>query len=61
MGGEQAAAVLHLVESEKRQREGRPWAAEEQEEFKRRIRDRRVRIMPARPSIPLARAGVAPA
>lgn len=40
MGGEQAASVLHLVESEKRAREGRRWAAEEQEEFKRAIRDR---------------------
>ncbi|EFN51565.1 hypothetical protein CHLNCDRAFT_49216 [Chlorella variabilis] len=33
MGGEQAASVLHLVESEKRAREGRRWAAEEQEEY----------------------------
>lgn len=40
MGGEQAATVLHLVELEKRQRDGQEWAAEEQEEFKRRIRER---------------------
>lgn len=40
MGGEQAATVLHLVELDKRQREGRPWPEEEQEEFKRRIRER---------------------
>jgi hypothetical protein len=40
MGGEQAASVLHVVESDKRQREGMEWAAEAQEEFKRGIRDR---------------------
>lgn len=40
MGGEQAATVLHLVESEKRAREGRDWPAEEQEAFRQKIRDR---------------------
>ncbi|KAI3424326.1 hypothetical protein D9Q98_009879 [Chlorella vulgaris] len=40
MGGEQAASVLHVVESDKRQREGKEWAAEAQEEFKQGIRDR---------------------
>ncbi len=40
MGGEQAAGVLHVVERDKREREGKPWPAEEQEEFKRAIRDR---------------------
>ncbi|KAL4421756.1 hypothetical protein ABPG77_009739 [Micractinium sp. CCAP 211/92] len=40
MGGEQAATVLHLVELDKRQREGKAWPEEEQEEFKRRIRER---------------------
>ena len=40
MGGDQAAMVLHLVEREKRAREGREWPVEEQEEFKRKITDR---------------------
>lgn len=40
MGGDQAAMVLHLVESEKRSREGRDWPIDEQEEYMRRIRDR---------------------
>lgn len=40
MGGEQAATVLHLVELDKRQREGKAWPEEEQEDFKRRIRER---------------------
>jgi len=40
MGGEQAAAVMHLVESEKRAREGREWPAEEQAAVKRRIAER---------------------
>ncbi|GAB4816349.1 hypothetical protein N2152v2_003395 [Parachlorella kessleri] len=40
MGGEQAATVLHLVESEKRQREGKQWPQEEQEAFIKKIRDR---------------------
>lgn len=40
MGGEQAAAVLHLVESEKRARDGQEWPLEEQQAFKRRITDR---------------------
>lgn len=40
MGGEQAAAVLHLLESEKREREGRSWPTEEQEAFKKAIKDR---------------------
>jgi 3-methylcrotonyl-CoA carboxylase beta subunit len=40
MGGEQAANVLHLVESEKRKREGREWGDAEREEFKRKIRER---------------------
>ncbi|KAL4431453.1 hypothetical protein ABPG75_006709 [Micractinium tetrahymenae] len=40
MGGEQAATVLHLVELEKRRREGKPWPEEDQEEFRRRIRER---------------------
>ena len=40
MGGEQAAGVLHLVESEKRAREGRDWPAAEQAAFKRRIQER---------------------
>eukprot|EP00887_Chlorella_sp_A99_P008292 scaffold12.g8292.t1 len=42
MGGEQAATVLHLVESEKRAREGKDWPAEERERFKAAIRERRV-------------------
>lgn len=40
MGGEQAATVLHLLESEKREREGRDWPEEEQEAFKQALRDR---------------------
>lgn len=40
MGGDQAATVLHLVESEKRMREGHEWPIEEQEAFKARIRER---------------------
>lgn len=40
MGGEQAATVLHLVESEKRAREGKDWPAEERERFKAAIRER---------------------
>jgi 3-methylcrotonyl-CoA carboxylase beta subunit len=40
MGGDQAAGVLELLESEKRTREGREWPIEEQEAFKSRIRER---------------------
>jgi 3-methylcrotonyl-CoA carboxylase beta subunit len=40
MGGEQAATVLSLVESEKRAREGQEWPADEREYFKERIRQR---------------------
>lgn len=40
MGGEQAATVLHLVEKEKREREGRGWPEEEQAEFVRKIQER---------------------
>jgi hypothetical protein len=40
MGGEQAATVLAVVESDKRQREGQAWGEGEQEEFKRKIRER---------------------
>lgn len=40
MGGEQAATVLHLVELEKRARDGQGWPEEEQEAFKARISER---------------------
>ena len=40
MGGEQAATVLAVVESEKRRREGQAWGEGEQEEFRRKIRER---------------------
>lgn len=40
MGGDQAATVLDVVESEKRAREGRGWPEEEQEKFKESIRKR---------------------
>lgn len=40
MGGEQAASVLHLLESEKREREGRAWPEAEQAAFKDALRSR---------------------
>ena len=40
MGGEQAATVLSLVESEKRAREGQEWPDDEREYFQERIRQR---------------------
>lgn len=40
MGGEQAAAVLHVVELEKRQRSGTSWSEEEQHKFKSKIQAR---------------------
>jgi len=40
MGGDQAAMVLHLVEKEKKIRDGKDWAVEDQEKFKEKIKKR---------------------
>lgn len=40
MGGDQAAMVLHLVEREKRIRDGKEWSVEDQEKFKEKIKNR---------------------
>src|SRR6202034_566038 len=39
MGGEQAASVLATVRSDQLSASGAPWSADEEEEFKRPIRD----------------------
>jgi 3-methylcrotonyl-CoA carboxylase beta subunit len=40
MGGDQAAMVLHLVEKEKRIRDGQDWSAEDEMKFKEKIKKR---------------------